>query len=370
MARSRYALTLFRIMGLTTGREWYNPGTRCASKEDISKLQSHYLALETLLAFGRDFGQWAIWADRVMRRPRMDCGRIATTMCVMLESPQTRAKQMGSTCYPVCVYRLALAMERITHHLGYRAQHQKSTSLKQAWDTWTPWIKLGLFHKVPNLHHSISGMHQITVRPSFCFQDILTDSLTCIPDYVEVYDPLITTMNTYRGGTFQQAMSGVTTLNNEWYNGNAYQTYAFEYTPGASGKINWFVGETSSWAMDARAVRPNGNVGQRVIPMEPMAMIMNFGMSNGFSALNFTGLGTLLPATMRFDYVRIYQNNDALSVGCDPADYPTHDYIQNHADAYQNPNKTQWCVHVRAFGCTTKSFTGLRLPTLSRKTPC
>ncbi|MCJ1389629.1 hypothetical protein MMC18_002486 [Xylographa bjoerkii] len=161
-------------------------------------------------------------------------------------------------------------------------------------------------------------------------------------NYVEVYDPLITTMNTYRGGSFQQAMSGITTLNNEWYNGNAYQTYAFEYTPGASGKINWFVGDTSSWGMDARSVRQNGNIGQRIIPTEPMAMIMNFGISNGFSALNFTGLGTLLPATMRFDYVRIYQDNDAISVGCDPADHPTYDYIQNHADAYQNPNKTRW----------------------------
>ncbi|MCJ1433135.1 hypothetical protein MMC27_002494 [Xylographa pallens] len=161
-------------------------------------------------------------------------------------------------------------------------------------------------------------------------------------NYIEVYDPSITTMNTYRGGPFQQAMSGVTTLNNEWYDGNAYQTYAFEYTPGASGKINWFVGEASSWAMDARSVRPNGNVGQRIIPMEPMAMIMNFGMSNGFSALNFTGLGAHLPATMRFDYVRIYQDNDAIDVGCDPSDYPTYDYIQNHAEAYQNPNKTQW----------------------------
>ena len=137
-------------------------------------------------------------------------------------------------------------------------------------------------------------------------------------------------------------MSGLTTLNNEWYNGNAYQSYAFEYVPGGSGKITWFVGQERSWMMDARSVRPNGNVAQRIIPEEPMALIMNFGMSNSFSALNLTGLDPLLPATMRFDYVRIYQDPASTSVSCDPPDHPTFDYIQTHADAYQNPNKTQW----------------------------
>ena len=37
---------------------------------------------------------------------------------------------------------------------------------------------------------------------------------------------------------------------------------------------------------------PNGNVGQRTIPTEPMAMIMNFGMSNGFSRAQSYGFGS------------------------------------------------------------------------------
>ena len=152
-------------------------------------------------------------------------------------------------------------------------------------------------------------------------------------------------MNSYRGGPYQQALSGVSNLNNHWYNGNAYQTYAFEYTPGADGHINWFVGDEKTWKMDGRSVRPNGNIGQRIIPAEPMALVMNFGMSNSFAMLNFTGLGPLMPATMRFDYVRIYQ--DAASTGsvtCDPPGMETTSYIANHLDAYSNPNKTLWYV--------------------------
>ena len=159
-------------------------------------------------------------------------------------------------------------------------------------------------------------------------------------DFVEVPDPKITSMNVYKGGPFQQAVSGITNLNNDWYDGKGYQTYAFEYTPGRSGDMAWYVGEDYVWKMDARALSPNGNIGQRVFPEEPMAMIMNFGMSPGFSALNLTGIAPLLPATMRFDYVRIYQ--DDTNVGCDPEGYETTGYINDHYDVYTNPNVTSW----------------------------
>jgi beta-glucan synthesis-associated protein KRE6 len=149
-------------------------------------------------------------------------------------------------------------------------------------------------------------------------------------------------MNAYQGGIFQQAVSGVTNLNNDWYDGKAYQKYAFEYEPGAEGYVLWFVGDDPTWYLDARAIGPNGNVGQRLIPVEPMAMVMNFGMSNGFANLNMTGLGPLMPATMRFDYVRIYQDEDNPLLTCDPPGYPTTDYIKTHPEPYTNPNLTLW----------------------------
>jgi len=161
-------------------------------------------------------------------------------------------------------------------------------------------------------------------------------------NYMEVYDSAVTEMNSYRGGPYQQALSGVTWLNNEWYDGQAYQTYGFEYKPGALGEIAWFVGDSYTWRMDGRSVRPNGNIGQRVIPEEPMAMIMNFGMSNSFAQVFLADLAATMPATMRFDYVRIYQDPLDVSVTCDPPGYPTTQYIKEHPEPYSNPNLTLW----------------------------
>lgn len=42
------------------------------------------------------------------------------------------------------------------------------------------------------------------------------------------------------------------------------------------------------------------------------------------------------PAEMLIDYVRVYQRKGATNVGCNPPDYPTADYINNHKDAYES----------------------------------
>ncbi|KAK5453413.1 beta-glucan synthesis-associated protein [Exophiala xenobiotica] len=160
-------------------------------------------------------------------------------------------------------------------------------------------------------------------------------------DFVEVFDFSVTAMNTYKGAPLQQAVSGISNLNNQWYDGNAYQVYAFEYTPGAKGDIVWYVGSDPVWRMAGEALAPNGNINQRVVPEEPMSIIANFGMSSGFSALNLTGLASLMPATMRIDYIRIYQDDDG-EMSCDPEGYPTTEYINNHYDVYHNPNITSW----------------------------
>lgn len=161
-------------------------------------------------------------------------------------------------------------------------------------------------------------------------------------DFIEVYDNSISLLNTYQGAPFQQALSGLTNINNDWYDGNAYATYNFYYDPGPTGQVTWSVADIEAWTLDARAIGPNGNVGQRVIPMEPMAVVMNFGMSTGFSNVNLSGIEATLPATMRFDYVRIYQDPSSKSITCDPEGYETTDYITNHINAYTNPNLTQW----------------------------
>ncbi|KAK8247435.1 beta-glucan synthesis-associated protein SKN1 [Phyllosticta capitalensis] len=161
-------------------------------------------------------------------------------------------------------------------------------------------------------------------------------------DFFEVYDHSITAVNSYAGGPYQQAISGLSNLNNDWYDGKAYQTYAFDYTPGAKGHITWMVGDQPMWTIDSKALGPNGNVGQRVMPEEPMAIVLNFGMSDSFSSINLTGISTLLPATMRVDYIRIYQDDDNPIMTCDPPGYPTTSYIKNHPEPYANNNLTKW----------------------------
>lgn len=55
-------------------------------------------------------------------------------------------------------------------------------------------------------------------------------------------------------------------------------------------------------------------------------------MSAGFQTLDFASLD--FPAELLIDYIRVYQRKGAKNVGCDPPDYPTMKYIQNHINAY------------------------------------
>ena len=165
-------------------------------------------------------------------------------------------------------------------------------------------------------------------------------------------------MNPYQGGVFQQALSGVTFLNNDWYEGKAYQRYAFEYEAVPTGQVRWFVGDVPTWTFDSRSVGPNGNIGQRVPPLEPLSVVLNFGMSDGFAVLNMTGLKTLMPATMRVDYIRIYQDEEEEMITCDPPGYETTAYIAKHEEAYNNPNLTAWyALPPSSFPCI--AFLGL-----------
>ncbi|KAL0638169.1 beta-glucan synthesis-associated protein [Maublancomyces gigas] len=97
-------------------------------------------------------------------------------------------------------------------------------------------------------------------------------------EFLTISSPKITRMNDYTGGPFQQAISSVTTLNNDWYGGKQFQKYAFEYTPGkAAGAIAWFVGDEETFRMTGDAIGPNGNISQRDISREPMSIVLNLG---------------------------------------------------------------------------------------------
>lgn len=162
-------------------------------------------------------------------------------------------------------------------------------------------------------------------------------------DFLQVYNKSITSMNTYAGGPFQQAISGTTSLNHDWYErgGQKYQSYGFEYlNDDTDGYIRWFVGHNPTYMIRAPALGANGNVGQRQIPKEPLSIIMNLGLSNSWAYIDWNALHW--PSIMRIDYVRIYQPAGSQSITCDPTDYPTYDYINDHLNAYTDPNVTSW----------------------------
>ncbi|ODQ64434.1 beta-glucan synthesis-associated [Nadsonia fulvescens var. elongata DSM 6958] len=167
-----------------------------------------------------------------------------------------------------------------------------------------------------------------------------------MPDYefIEIHNKSVTAMNTYAGGPFQQAISGVTILNNSWYAESQekyYQKYAYEYlNDDQNGYLRWFVGDDPTFTLYPQALGPNGNIGQRSISKEPMSIIMNLGLSNSWTWINWLALK--FPYQLEIDYVRIYQPKDQVSITCDPDDYPTFDYIEEHMNAYQNPNFTHW----------------------------
>lgn len=165
-----------------------------------------------------------------------------------------------------------------------------------------------------------------------------------MPDYnfIEIHTPEITVANTYAGGPLQQAVSGVTTLNPEWYekgvNAGQYQVYGMEYlNDDDDGYISWYIG-VPTMTVHAYSMAPNGNVGFRTISKEPMSIIMNLGISNSWAYIDWNAL--TFPAHMRVDYVRIYQPEDAVLMTCDPESHPTTQYIQDHANLYFNPNLT------------------------------
>ena len=164
-------------------------------------------------------------------------------------------------------------------------------------------------------------------------------------DFLEIHNSSITLMNTYAGGPFQQAISGVTMLNVTWYeygdHQHNFQKYGYEYlNDDESGYLRWFVGDNPTFTIYSQALHPNGNVGWRKLPKEPLSLILNFGISNNWAYIDWPSL--VFPSTMRVDYVRVYQPKDQINVGCDPTDFPTYDYIQQHLNVYQNVNLTKF----------------------------
>ncbi|KAH6913815.1 glycoside hydrolase family 16 protein [Coprinopsis sp. MPI-PUGE-AT-0042] len=165
------------------------------------------------------------------------------------------------------------------------------------------------------------------------------------PQNMIVANPDVSQLNSFIGGTTQQSTSVVTQTNPNCYERDrgCYSVYGFEYRPGFDNAyITWISNGIASWTLREPGVGPNPTVqiSARPVSQEPMYIIMNLGMSTSFSPVDLAHLP--FPAQMKVDYVRVYQPASAINVGCNPKDFPTKAYIDQHIEAYTNPNLTTW----------------------------
>lgn len=158
------------------------------------------------------------------------------------------------------------------------------------------------------------------------------------------YDPNRTALNTYLGSRYQQTTSGLSLTNQSCYEltGGCFALYGFEYKPGFDNAYITWINEVQSWTVYSTALAPDSavEINQRIMPLEPMYMIVNLGISEGFSKVNTADLQ--FPTAMLVDYIRVYQRSDSINIGCDPTDFPTAQYINTYMEAYTNPNLTTW----------------------------
>ncbi|KAJ7618870.1 glycoside hydrolase family 16 protein, partial [Mycena polygramma] len=166
-------------------------------------------------------------------------------------------------------------------------------------------------------------------------------------DNVIIGDPTISAQNTYLGGAYQQATSVVTVTNQGCYEltDNCVSVYGIEvstYLSSRSRYIAWITDNKPAWTIKAGglAADPQTEIAARPVSQEPMYILANLGMSRNFGEVDLDHL--TFPTTLSLDYVRLYQYEDAINIGCDPPDFPTQEYISRYAEAYSNPLLTTW----------------------------
>lgn len=144
------------------------------------------------------------------------------------------------------------------------------------------------------------------------------------------------------GNSYQDSMSAVSHLNSSFYEGQ--HTFGIDWAPGEY--LRWYVDGIFAYEVNPNALLarngtyPNGTaytIGDRMIPIEPMYLIWNLGMSEDFGEVDVTNLA--FPSYMMVDYVRVYQRSDQLNVGCSPSSKPTSQWINCNKDKYSTSSK-------------------------------
>ncbi|KAF7323195.1 GH16 domain-containing protein [Mycena chlorophos] len=166
-------------------------------------------------------------------------------------------------------------------------------------------------------------------------------------DATTIVNSTLSKFNSYKGNQYQESVSVLSYIDSEFYNGSAYAPYGIEWFSNPSkrseGYVNWLSNGVKTWGMTADTIGADedAEISERLIPEEPMFIIFNLGMSPGFQRQDFKHM--VFPAEMRIDYVRVYQLSGTKDgITCDPPNYPTANYINDHIEAYTDPNLTTW----------------------------
>lgn len=167
-------------------------------------------------------------------------------------------------------------------------------------------------------------------------------------DLWQNYSPERTMANSYRGSAIQQSVSSLTRVPSEMFQGTGRQhrTIGFEFWSDPkdpeAGFVTWQVDGRRSHGMTARSVGPDAGteIGQRLVPVEPMSIIMNLGISKQWQDIDMSTL--MFPAIMEIEYVRVYQREGQQNTNCSPKDFPTEDYINRHLEAYHDHELNAW----------------------------
>lgn len=163
-------------------------------------------------------------------------------------------------------------------------------------------------------------------------------------DHIAITNFSTTAMNSFMGTPYQEAISAVISTNPAWYDKGNFVKFGMEYRSDMKNRmenyINFYVNDQMTFRITEGAFHPEGNIDWRVIPKEPMSLIINLGLSKAWSKVELDTIQ--FPVYLDVDYVRIYQPKDKINLTCDPEKYPTYDYIKKHYNAYSNANLTSW----------------------------
>ncbi|TIA94036.1 hypothetical protein E3P81_00471 [Wallemia ichthyophaga] len=155
-------------------------------------------------------------------------------------------------------------------------------------------------------------------------------------------------LNSYQGGNQQMSTSVVVKTDQDAYelSGGEFSNYGVQINTGTGNDANigWTVDDELRWMVYGDAVGPDERtaISERVIMDEPLYIIFNLGISENFDTISDRIFAEQNHYVMKVDWVRVYQPENDINIGCDPKEMPTAAYIDSHKQAYSNQNLTTW----------------------------